>query len=283
MLSSDDNFHVHSLPPFANEQNKALSKEIQEIEAKLSSLTTAYDDNAARAETMSAHMKNVQQELMHTQALSDAKGRQIDTEDHFKQLAEREAGRLALEIKSIDKQILEVTEHLNTIQNNIYRGNERIDGIRADLKLEKSELDEWLRVQSEKEEDNMALLKYTKEDNQKIKELSLGIEKLMQEVNKKKAILSAEVTETQVTQIELDKTTEAFKQLHQERQDLIQQWESTIEGMHKKDQEIVTVQAEFEKTKLSSHCVPTEGRDQESATNHRRETAISGSAEREQR
>lgn len=59
--------------------------------------------------------------------------------------------------------------------------------------MEKEELDEWIRVQAEKEEDNMALLKYTKEDNMKIKELSLGIEKLMQEVNKKKAILSAEV------------------------------------------------------------------------------------------
>ncbi|KAJ3177443.1 Coiled-coil domain-containing protein 39 [Geranomyces variabilis] len=249
MLSGDDNFHAHSLPPFANAQNKALSKEIIDAEAKLSLLLSSFEDNAARTETMSAHMKNVQQELQHTQALSDAKGRQIDTEDHFKQLAEREAGRLVLEIKAIDKEILEATEHLSTIQNNIYRGNERIDGIRADLKLEKSELDEWLRVQSEKEEDNMALLKYTKEDDQKIKELSLGIEKLMQEVNKKKAILSAEVTETQVTQIELDKTTEAFKQLHQERQELIQQWEQTIEGMRKKDLEIVDVQAAFEKTK----------------------------------
>ncbi|KAI8585537.1 hypothetical protein BDZ88DRAFT_19044 [Geranomyces variabilis] len=249
MLSGDDNFHAHSLPPFANAQNKALSKEIVDAEARLSLLLSSFEDNAARTETMSAHMKNVQQELQHTQALSDAKGRQIDTEDHFKQLAEREAGRLVLEIKAIDKEILETTEHLSTIQNNIYRGNERIDGIRADLKLEKSELDEWLRVQSEKEEDNMALLKYTKEDDQKIKELSLGIEKLMQEVNKKKAILSAEVTETQVTQIELDKTTEAFKQLHQERQDLIQQWEQTIEGMRKKDLEIVDVQAAFEKTK----------------------------------
>ncbi|KAJ3023472.1 Coiled-coil domain-containing protein 39 [Thoreauomyces humboldtii] len=198
---------------------------------------------------MAAHMKNVQQELHHTQALADAKGRQIDTEDHFKQLAEREAGRLAIEIKRIDKDIVQVTDHLNAIQNNIYRNNERIDGIRGDLKLEKSELDEWLRVQSEKEEDNMALLKYTKEDNQKIKELSLGIEKLMQEVNRKKAILSAEVTETQVTQIELDKTTEAFKLLHQERQDLIQQWESTIEGMRIKDQQIVDVQEAFEATR----------------------------------
>ena len=60
--------------------------------------------------------------------------------------------------------------------------------------MEKEELDEWLRVQAEKEEDNFALLKYTKEDDMRIKELSLAIEKLMQEVNKKKSNLSAEVS-----------------------------------------------------------------------------------------
>ena len=82
---------------------------------------------------------------------------------------------------------------MTTLQNNIYRGNEKIESIRTELKFDKEELDEWLRVQSEKEEDNLALLKYTKEDEAKIKELNLSIEKLVHEVNRKKALLSAEV------------------------------------------------------------------------------------------
>ncbi|KAJ3295187.1 Coiled-coil domain-containing protein 39 [Borealophlyctis nickersoniae] len=249
MLSFDDNLHVHSLPPFANEENKALSKEIRDAEEKLSNLLAVLDDNASRGSSMTVHMKNVQQELAHTQALHDAKSRQIETEDHFKQLAEREAGRLALEIKRMEKDIAHITDHLNTLQNNIYRGNERIDAVRTELKLEKEELDEWLRVEAEKEEDNLALLKYSKEDDAKIKELSLGIEKLMVEVNKKKATLSAEVTETQVAQIELDKTTEAFKSLHNERQELIAQWESAIATMHKRDAEIVNAQGRYYNTK----------------------------------
>jgi UDP-glucose:O-linked fucose beta-1,3-glucosyltransferase len=68
-----------------------------------------------------------------------------------------------------------------------------VEAIRTELKFEKEELDEWLRVQAEKEEDNLALQKYSKEDESKIKELNLSIEKLMHEVNKKKALLSAEV------------------------------------------------------------------------------------------
>ncbi|KAJ3100782.1 Coiled-coil domain-containing protein 39 [Phlyctochytrium planicorne] len=186
---------------------------------------------------------------MHTQGIFDAKTRQIETEDHFKQLAERESGRLSLEIKGIEKEIAEITDHLNTIQNNIYKGNERIETIRTELKLEKEELDEWLRVQTEKEEDNFALLKYSKEDDVRIKELNQATEKLMVEVNKKKAILSTEVTETQVAQIELDKTTEDFKRMHIERQDLIHQWENALKTMQKRDEDITDSQNRYQKTK----------------------------------
>ncbi|KAJ3412119.1 Coiled-coil domain-containing protein 39 [Chytridiales sp. JEL 0842] len=249
MLRFDDNHHVHSLPPFANAQNKALSRQIHEKEARLSSLTAILDDSTTRSDAMLQHLKNVKQELNHTQSLYDAKTRQIEGEDHFKQLAERESGRLAVEIKRVEKEIAETTDHLNAVQNSIYRGNERIEQIRAELKMEKDELDEWLRVQAEKEEDNLALLKYTKEDDMKIKELSLAIEKLMQEVNKKKSLLSAEVTETQVTQIELEKTTEAFKKLHVERQDLITQWENAIKTMRKRDEDISEAQERYQQMK----------------------------------
>ncbi|KAL5037279.1 hypothetical protein BDV3_006797 [Batrachochytrium dendrobatidis] len=245
----EDNQYVHSLPSFANEQNKELSRMIKVLEAKRNSFVATAEDNYTRGDSIIGHMKNVQQELHHTQALYNAKGRQIETEEHFKQLSERESGRLALEIKRLGKDITDITDHLNTMQNNVYRGNERIEAIRTELKLENEELAEWLRVQSEKEEDNMALLKYSKEDEAKIKELNLSMEKYMHEVNKKKAILSAEVTETQVAQIELDRTTEAFKQLHQERQTLISQWEAVIDNMKKRDQDIERCQATYQDKK----------------------------------
>ncbi|KAI9358333.1 hypothetical protein DFJ73DRAFT_957800 [Zopfochytrium polystomum] len=245
MLSYDES----SLPPFANETNKRVAKEIHEKESRLTGLLAVLDDNSSRADAMASHLRNVQQELHHTQAIYDAKLRQIETEEHFKQVSERECGRLALEIKKMEKEIAEITDQLNAVQNNIYRGNERIESIRAELKMEKEELDEWLRVQTEKEEDSFALMKYTKEDNMRIKELSLAIEKLTVEVNRKKASLSAEVTDTQVTQIELEKTTEAFRRLHAERHELIQQWENAIKTMQKRDEEILQHQEVYQKTK----------------------------------
>jgi hypothetical protein len=89
-------------------------------------------------------MRNVNQELHHTQALYDAKNRQIETEDHFKQLSEREAGRIVLEINRTRAQFSEMSEYLryylcflnkSMLQTSIYRGNERIEVIRMELKL----------------------------------------------------------------------------------------------------------------------------------------------------
>ena len=59
------------------------------------------------------------------------------------------------------------------MQGSIYKGNEKIEAIRAEFKLETDELNEWLRVQAEKQDDNQALIKYTKEDEAKAKELNL--------------------------------------------------------------------------------------------------------------
>ena len=39
-------------------------------------------------------------------------------------------------------------------------------------------------------------------------------------------------------QIELDKTAEDFRKAHQERQELIRQWENTIEQMQRRDKEM---------------------------------------------
>jgi hypothetical protein len=57
--------------------------------------------------------------------------------------------------------------------------------------------------------------KYKRADDARIKELTLHIEKLTKRVNRKKVELENEVTETQAAQIQLDKTAEDFRKLHE--------------------------------------------------------------------
>ena len=50
---------------------------------------------------MEEHLKSVNTEQLHTQRLVDAKIKEIETEDHLKQLAERERGRFQAEYKKL--------------------------------------------------------------------------------------------------------------------------------------------------------------------------------------
>ena len=50
--------------------------------------------------------------------------------------------------------------------------------------------------------------------------------------------MNNEVTETLTAQIELDKTAEEFRNTHEEREVLIQQWEQIIDQMKRRDQEM---------------------------------------------
>lgn len=60
----------------------------------------------------------------------------------------------------------------------------------------------------------------------------------MESCAKKRKMLNNEVTETLTSQIELDKTAEEFRNAHEEREVLIQQWEQIIDQMKRRDQEM---------------------------------------------
>jgi len=100
------------------------------------------------------------------------------------------------------------------------------------------ELEQWALAARQKEEDELTLEQYRRADDAKIRELTLAQEKLTVENTSKKAKLEQEVTETQASQIEMDKTAEQFKQIHADRKRLIDQWEDAVNSMKARDKQL---------------------------------------------
>ena len=65
------------------------------------------------------------------------------------------------------------------------------------------------------------------------------MENLHDQMAKKKKQLNNEMIEAVTAQIELDKTAESFRKAHQEREELIEQWEQTINQMRRRDQDML--------------------------------------------
>ena len=233
------------LPEFANDENRALHRQVRVKETKLKAVEAELSETQERITVMKEHLKSVTNEQLHTQRLVDAKVKEISTEDHLKQLAERESGRFHAEFKKLQGEIAELEDKVNLLQNGIFKGNEQMEQFKLQMNWNQDELEQWALAARQKEEDNLALLKYTKADESKMKELSLQLEKMMDAEGKKKAQLEEEVTKTQANQIELDKTAEDFRALHKERQELVVQWEAAVQAMQKRDEAIKESHEEF--------------------------------------
>ncbi|KAK2901293.1 hypothetical protein Q8A67_009408 [Cirrhinus molitorella] len=224
--------------PVANAENKALEEELQKKQKEQFNLENKTNKNKDVISALTEHLKNLRQEVSHTQALCKAREKETESEVHFRALAERETGRLKQEITQLENQLKTLNEKKNAQENNIFKGTQKLEELKSQLNWDQQTLEAWLQESAHKDEDIMAIVKYAKQDESKIRELTLNIEKLTLEANQKRKTLDNEVTESVTAQVALDKTAESFRQAHHERQEMISQWENTIEQMRKRDQEI---------------------------------------------
>ncbi|NXH47369.1 CCD39 protein, partial [Dicaeum eximium] len=224
--------------PVANAENKALEDELQRMRKEKENLQNELTNFEERIEAMTSHLKNVRQEISFSQSLYKAKENEIETEHHFKALAEREYGRLKNDIKRLKDEIASLTEKKNSQENTIDKTTKKLENLKQQMNWDRELLESWLRELNRTDDDATAIQKYALQDEGKLGTLTLQIEKLTTEANQKRRALDNELTETMTAQMELDRAAEDFRRVHQERQEVIRQWENAIQQMQKRDQEI---------------------------------------------
>lgn len=241
---------VNDLPVFAGPEAKKIHKDnatnSEEIEATVESIEAMRQ----RIKVMTDHLKNVQQEVDHTNALNGAKQAEIHTESHMRQLTSRSLGRSQLDSKNVQAQIAFIQEQLNTTQTLIFKANEKLDEYKLQMTWNQEEMEQWMVASKQKEDDALAIEKYKRSDELKIKELTLVLEHLTKEKLAVEAQLADEATETLAKQMELDRIAIEFKTAHLERQTLVTRWQETIAEIKKRDKEINEIGERFALAKI---------------------------------
>ncbi|XP_072201133.1 coiled-coil domain-containing protein 39 isoform X2 [Excalfactoria chinensis] len=233
-LQWDDGYAV----PVANAENRALEEDLQKMEKEKANLQNQLTDFKERMEAMTSHLKNVRQEFSFTQSLYKARENEIETEQHFKALAEREHGRLKSEIKRLEDESVSLREKKNSQENTINKTMKKLESLKQQMNCDEEVLESWIKESNRKDNDIMTIQKYAQQDEGKLGALILQVEKLTMQANQKRRALDNELTETITAQMELDRTAEDFRRVHQERQEVIRQWENAIQQMQKRDQQI---------------------------------------------
>eukprot|EP00981_Chlorochromonas_danica_P011488 scaffold4036_cov248-Ochromonas_danica.AAC.13 len=229
---------VNDLPIFANAESKQLNQQRLKFQQSIEKLVNDINNMKERVKVMHEHFKNVQQEVDHTNSLHGAKEAEIKTEIHLRQLSSRALGKTQLDSKKIQGDIDFMKEQVNLLQNQIYKANERMDEFKMQMNWNQEELEQWAIAAKQKEEDYLAIEKYKRADEQKIKDLMLKVEHSTKELFQWKTKLENEVMDTQAKQMELDRIANEFKTAHEERQGMVNRWQDTILEMKKRDMEI---------------------------------------------
>ncbi|EHB09713.1 Coiled-coil domain-containing protein 39 [Heterocephalus glaber] len=224
--------------PVSNEGNKMLENQLSKLQNEKSNLEDQLHDYEDRINAMNSHFKNVKQEFSFTQSLYKAKENEIESEEHFKAIAERELGRVKSEILRLENEIVSIRERKTDKENGIFKATQKLDGLKCQMNWDQQALEAWLEESAHKDSDAFTLQKYAQQDDNKIRALTLKLERLTLECNQKRKVLDNELTETLSAQLELDKAAQDFQKIHNERQELIEQWENTIEQMQKRDRDI---------------------------------------------
>lgn len=233
-INWDDGFAI----PVSNTENKSLEDEVQKKQKEKVNIDSQLTNFEDRIQAMTMHLQNVRRELTNTQFLQRARDKELETEQHLKTIAEHEMQRLKQEIQRLENDLVLLRERKNIMENNIYRYTQQIEDLKCQLNWDKQALEAWLEESTKTDEDTIIIQKYAKDDEGKIRDISVQMERMTNDVNKKRKLLDNEMTETIAAQMELDKIAHDFRRSHSERQELIRQWQNTIEQMQRRDQDM---------------------------------------------
>ncbi|GAB4818571.1 hypothetical protein N2152v2_005617 [Parachlorella kessleri] len=246
------------LPAFADARNRELDAEIRALENQLEQVSVAVEENSEHTKVLTEHLGNVRQEITYTQSRVTAKAKEVETEEDLWQLSQREAGRLQSEKARQQRARRELEERVLTMQKEVLAATDRMDRFKLAMNFNQEELEQWSAVAKQKDDDNLTLEKYMRQDEAKVKELNMQLEKTTREVQQKKQDLDDEITATQAAQTELNKAAEDFRRLHAERQELLQQWEDVLAAISKRDAAILEAGGDFANKKAELSMLKAE-------------------------
>ena len=228
----DPNVNLYDeLYSFANKENRALHKKILAKNAELAKVKGEVSELQDRLNVLQDHLKSVSSEVTTTQSILTEKEKQAEEEKHLQQLSEREYGKIIADLTKIDEETTKVQALCGDIQKKTFTSQQRIEAFKEEAHANEEQLQQWIQAARDKEEDFLAIQRYQREDEGRIRSMLLEIEKSQGIVEAKKQELENEVTQTRALQIELDTVAEQFRNMHNERSQLLEQWENTLNQM----------------------------------------------------
>ncbi|CBZ29079.1 conserved hypothetical protein [Leishmania mexicana MHOM/GT/2001/U1103] len=221
-----------------NNTNKELTAQLTRVEQQLEERQGGVEDQRRRLQFMKEHLGNVRAEIVNTQSFAETKKRELESEESMCRVMERECARLQQRQTQLERSAEDVRDRLTSLQDRIFHGNLKIEELKTTLDYNQEELEQWDEARRQKEEDELAIARYSKLDEAKVKQLTQHIEKLETTVRKQHKQLDEEMLATQHVQGELDRIANEYRKLHDDRSGMLDEWEQVVRSIAERDEAI---------------------------------------------
>jgi chromosome segregation ATPase len=181
------------LPSWSNQENREKHAILLQRTSELNSLKTDCTELQERVRILTDHLKNVQSEVGTTQQLLTAKEYQAEQEKHLEMICEREHGKIVSELSKLDQQTNDVMAKMDAVQSKIVISQRRINQFKEEAKMNQQELEQWIVIARQKEEDFLVIQRYHREDEGRIRSMLLEIEKATGIIEGKRNELEQEI------------------------------------------------------------------------------------------
>lgn len=230
--------------PILNGENKRLHDELVSRQIECERVKVKNDEENESINRIFGHVQNIKESYLATKHLVAATKETKDCETDLRQIGEISHGRNKKDAYLKAKQIKDLHVANEELDEEVAT-RDTINGLLdEEYETDITTLLKWTNEVDTFEEDIFALLKFQYQDSIKIKEHHLKLERCREKVRQSKKALDVSSTESRMAQVGLDKTAEAFRQLHIERSSAMAKWTEALALISLRESEL---QESFEK------------------------------------
>lgn len=214
------------LLPQLSDENIDLTEKIRNVLHLLELENDSEKNAAAFGQQLNELFNSLKMELGDMDALIKAEEADMSFKNHCRAISERETGNMMQEKATMKKDYSSLLEKKYMKEATYFKVIQQLDECSQQEEAHRKELDDLL--QHSVETDLMAIHKYSKEDDKRIKSLILDTNKKKKEAEKKLKIFNKEWYDTLNAEMAIDKANELMLQLFQQTKQLTCQWEKYV-------------------------------------------------------
>ncbi|XP_050086776.1 coiled-coil domain-containing protein 39 [Anopheles aquasalis] len=266
--------------PIANEENKQLLEYINRLGGSKGEATGKVQLSDQRLTNLKVHLRNAQLEFDQNSKIIGADKSQITTEHGLLKVAQNDRSFFRQQVLDAKKDHAELQKHDERAQGDMKKLAGNVEKYTERIKWAKGALLEWKQVMGSGEATNKLILKYCKTDASRAEALEAKRKQLEDKISRRRATLVTLYEEYKSLEQVLERTSQFFRQAHQERRQLVQTWKEAVKHMNQREDNIKAVETDIEAAREVSNVLScdlqaqTEFLEQQQRNNHEIEIRI---------